>query len=347
MSRPLSVGMANPVLINLTRGKLVESFHHGALCVIGAGGTPVVTLGDIDRPVFPRSAIKVLQALPLVESGAADAAGFTDKELALACASHSGEPIHAETARVMLEKSGLTKDALACGPQWPLGEQAARELAASGARPTRLHNNCSGKHAGMLALAKHIEAETKGYELPDHPVQQRIRQAIEEMTGEAATPERCGIDGCSVPTWAVSLKGFALAFARLAAMTDLSPERQVATKRLMLACTSEPQMVEGTGRFGTGVMKRLGARAFVKGGAEGVYCAAFPLLGLGLALKIDDGARRGAEAAAACIIARLFPNEIGDVGDLYDMRVTNWRGTIVGEILLSGELMAAIEEITG
>lgn len=338
--------MANPVLINLTRGNAVESFHRGALCVSGTAEPRVIALGDVDRPVFPRSAIKVLQALPLVESGAAEAAGFSDKELALACASHSGEAIHSETARAMLEKLGLTEDALACGPQWPLGEAAARDLAVSGQKPTRLHNNCSGKHAGMLALAKHLRADTRGYEMPDHPVQQRIHQTIEDMTGEAASPEKCAIDGCSVPTWAVPLKGFAKAFARLATMTELSPERQAAAKCLMHACASEPLMVEGTGRFGTGVMKRLGARAFVKGGAEGVYCASFPDHGLGLALKIDDGARRGAEATAAFIIAGLFADKITTAGELYNMRVTNWRGTNVGEIQPSAELQAAIREIT-
>lgn len=334
--------MPNPVLINLTRGSLVESFHRGAVCIAGVQGTPVVSLGDVERPIYPRSAIKVLQALPLVESGAADAAGLTDKELALACASHNGEVFHVETAKAMLARSGLSVDALACGVQWPAREDAARELASQGQKPTSLHNNCSGKHAGMLALATHLNAGTEGYEQGDHPVQQRVRQAIEEMTGEATSPQMCAIDGCSVPTWAMPLKGLARAFARLASMSGLSPERVAAGKRLMHACTTEPQMVEGTGRFGSGVMHKLGVSAFVKGGAEGVYCAAFPEQGLGMALKIDDGTKRGAEAAAAHVIASLFPSQINNAGDLYEMTLTNWRGTRVGEIMPSGDLSEAI-----
>ena len=334
--------MPNPVLINLTRGSLVESFHRGAVCIVRAEGEPVVALGDIERPVYPRSAIKVLQALPLVESGAADAAGLTGKELALACASHSGEAVHVETASAMLAKSGLSVDALACGNQWPMSDEAARALAAEGQKPTPLHNNCSGKHAGMLTLATHLEAGAEGYEHTDHPVQQRIRQTIEEMTGEAASPEMCALDGCSVPTWAMPLKGLARGLARLASLSGLSAERVAASKRLMRACTSEPLMVEGAGRFGTGVMLRLGEAAFVKGGAEGVYCAAFPEQGIGMALKIDDGAKRGAEAIAAHVIASLFSGEIETAADLMNLQLTNWRGLHVGEITPSEELSEAI-----
>jgi L-asparaginase II len=334
--------MSNPVLINLTRGSLVESFHRGAICIIRADGDPVIALGDIDRPIYPRSAIKVLQALPLIESGAADAAGLTDKELALACSSHNGEVVHVETARAVLAKSGIDEEALACGSQWPMRVETAHELAAQGHEPTSLHNNCSGKHAGMLTLANHLEAGVDGYEHVDHQVQQRILQAIEEMTGEASSPELCGIDGCSVPTWAMPLRGLARAFARLASLSGLSAEREMAAKRLMHACMSEPMMVEGTGRFGTGVMTRLGASAFMKGGAEGVYCAAFPEHGMGMALKMDDGAKRGSESAAAHLVASLFSDRIEHASDIYEMELTNWKGLKVGEILPTEELVEAI-----
>ena len=199
--------MSNPVLINFTRGNLVESFHRGSLCMVGVNGEQVLALGDVTSPVYPRSAIKVLQALPLVESGAADAFGLTDKELALACASHSGEEVHVETARAMLEKLGLSKSDLACGSQWPKGEQSVGALVASGQQPCALHNNCSGKHSGMLTLAAHLKVSTEGYERVDHPVQQHVRQAIEDMTGEVTATELCGIDGCSLPTWAMPLRG--------------------------------------------------------------------------------------------------------------------------------------------
>lgn len=333
--------MQNPILINLTRGSLVESSHRGAVCVV-RDGTPIIALGDVNRLVYPRSAIKILQALPLVESGAADAAGFTDKELALACASHNGEDMHVETASSMLAKSGLSADVLACGTHWPMRDEAARALALSGQEPSPLHNNCSGKHAGMLALATYLKAGVQGYEQPNHPVQQHIHQTIEEMTGAALTPEVCSVDGCSVPTWAAPLSGFAGAFARLATLNGLSPQRAAASKRLMHACTSEPLMVEGTERFGSSVMRQLGGLAFVKGGAEGVYCAAFPSHGLGMALKIDDGARRGAEGVAAHVIAALFPDQVEGAGELYDMHLTNRRGLRVGEMIASQELTEAI-----
>lgn len=337
--------MSNPILVNLTRGPLVESCHRGALALVRADGDPVLALGDVDSPIYPRSAIKVLQALPLVESGAAESAGLDDKELALACASHSGEPAHVETARQMLEKSGLDSNALICGAHWPLGAEATRALAASGGTPTALHNNCSGKHAGMLTLSVHLGADVSGYEKPDHPVQQRVRKTIEEMTEEPLTQERCAVDGCSLPTWATSLSAFARAFARLASSAGLSPARNAAAQRLMRACINEPTMVEGTGRFGTGVMRRLGSSAFVKGGAEGVYCAAFPEHGLGLAMKIDDGARRGSEAVAAHVIASLFPNRISGADELLDLKLTNWRNVHVGDIRPAPELRDALARL--
>ena len=242
--------MSNPILIQLTRGDRVESIHRGAVCIVGANGEPVLELGDVDALVYPRSAIKVLQALPLVESGAADAAGFDNRELALACASHSGEDVHAETAGTMLAKCGLSPDKLACGSHWPLDPDAAYALAARGEQPGQLHNNCSGKHAGMLALAVHLKADTEGYVHPEHPVQQRVRRSIEDMAGEVLSPQVCAADGCSVPTWAMPLRAIAGAFARLTFLDDFEPSRTEAVKRLINACTSEPIMVEGTRRFG-------------------------------------------------------------------------------------------------
>ena len=338
--------MSNPVLVQLTRGHQVESSHRGAVCIIHADGSSILELGDIKAAVFPRSAIKVLQALALVESGAADAAGLTDPELALTCSSHNGAPVHVETARGILEKCGLAPDALACGTHWPLDPETAHTLAASGQRPGPLHNNCSGKHAGMLALARHLNAETSGYDHPDHPVQRRIRETIEEVAGETLAADVCAIDGCSVPTWAMPLNKIAGAFAALTSPDDLPPPRASAARRLFHACTSEPLMVEGEGRFGTGVMQRFGAAAFVKGGAEGVYCAAFPEHRLGLAMKIDDGARRGAEATAAFIIAGLFADQTAGASEIFETTLKNWRGLRVGGVQPSAELTSAISRLT-
>ena len=203
--------MADPVLVELTRGGVVESFHHGAVAVVDAKGGVVLSLGDIDRPIFPRSAVKGFQALPLIESGAADRFGLTPSEIALACASHSGEPEHAATAKAMLAKAGQDVGCLECGVHWPMGEAANRALAASGASPSALHNNCSGKHAGFVCLACGQGQSPKGYVLADHPVQRSVRETLEEITGAWLTAAlRTKAPGVTVRDFAIvdiTLKG--------------------------------------------------------------------------------------------------------------------------------------------
>lgn len=301
----LDAAGANPVLVEVTRGPIVESRHRGAVAVVDLKGKVQAAWGDIKQAVYPRSSVKVFQALPLVETGAADEFGFTDAELALACASHNGELRHAETAGGMLEKLSLSENDLECGSHWPMGEEAARDLARSGAVPTPLYNNCSGKHAGMLATAKKLGAPTKGYVDVVHPVQQRILGTMEAMCGvelQAAPRER---DGCSAPTWAVPLENLAYGFARLGAPEDLPDARAEACRRLREAVAAHPFMVAGTGRYDTDVMDLLGARAFIKMGAEGVFCAALPEFGLGVAVKCDDGAVRAAEVMVTAVLRRI------------------------------------------
>src|SRR5579862_4371719 len=197
--------MNNPVLVEVLRGGLVESRHSGAVAVVDAEGATVLAIGDVTTPVFPRSAVKALQALPLIESGAADRYGFGDEELALACSSHSGEQGHVAVASRMLAKAGLDASALSCGAHWPMYQPAAFALARTGV-PSALHNNCSGKHAGFLCTACSMGVDHAGYIRPDHPLQQRVRGVLEDLTGTALGPEQCAIDGCSVPTWAIPLK---------------------------------------------------------------------------------------------------------------------------------------------
>ncbi|ESR26186.1 asparaginase [Lutibaculum baratangense] len=324
---------ANPVIVEVTRGPRVESWHRGALSIRDDMGAPVLELGEVMSPVYPRSAVKAIQALPLVETGAAEAAGLGDREIALSCASHSGEAEHVETARDMLSRLGLGEHALACAPHQPrrLADQAG--LARADEQPSRLHNNCSGKHAGMLIAARHLGLPLEGYEAPDHPLQLRIRQTMEEMLGVELTPEVCGIDGCALPTWAAPLSAFASAFARIGTGTGLTPERARAFARIRRAAASRPDMVAGTERFCTMVMEALGERCFVKTGAEGVFCASLPECGLGIALKVDDGAARASEAAMAAVLRRFFGGAEGHVLDrLARPAVTNWEGRPVGEI---------------
>lgn len=327
--------MTNPVLVEVLRGAIVESRHRGALAVADADGACLLALGDVDRPVFPRSAVKALQALPLVESGAADRFGLTDRELALACASHGGEPDHVATAQAMLARAGLDATALRCGAHAPIHAPSAAALYRAGAQPSALHNNCSGKHAAFLCLACALEADPQGYVEPDHPVQRQVKATIEGVTGVALTDDCRGIDGCSVPTWAVPLKPLAMAFARLGTGQGLAPDRAKAAARLRAACAAHPWHVAGTGRFCTEIMQRLGARAFVKGGAEGVYCGALPDAGLGLAVKCDDGGMRAAEVVTAALIARFGTLSEADRAALERFVrpvLRNWNGIAVGAL---------------
>lgn len=327
--------MDNPVLAEVTRGSTVESRHRGAVIVVDADGAVVLSLGDVERPVFPRSAVKALQALPLLESGAADRFGLTPAEIALAVASHSGEEAHAETSLAMLRKAGRDAGCLECGAHWPMGEAAARVLARAGREPTALNNNCSGKHAGFVCLSCGIDEDPAGYVKAGHKVQQAVRAALEEVTGAAHKAELSGTDGCSIPTYAVPLKALALGFARFGTGNGLGPRRAEAARRIREAVAANPFMVAGTGRFDTRFMGVFSARAFIKTGAEGVYCGALPELGYGIALKCDDGAGRATEIAMAALIERFLPPQSGDEEAFAPFRETvlkNWNGIEVGRV---------------
>jgi L-asparaginase II len=323
--------MSNPVLVEVLRGKLVESRHRGSVAVVDADGRHVLLLGDIARPVFPRSAIKALQALPLIESGAADRFGLQPEELALACASHSGEPEHVATAARMLSRAGLEPSALRCGAHWPINQAAAHALARGGGTAGALHNNCSGKHAGFLCTACALDADRASYVEPKHPVQREVRAVLEALGGRA-------IDGCSVPTWALPLEALALAFARFGSGVGLAPERAKAAARLRAACAAHPWHVAGSGRFCTEIMQRFGPRIFVKTGAEGVYCAALPEQDVGIAIKCDDGGGRAAEVAMATTLAKLLPDDRAALEPFVRPALRNWNGIVVGQLRPAGAI---------
>jgi L-asparaginase II len=327
--------MENPILAEVTRGNMVESRHRGAAIVVDADGGVVFTTGDVERPVFPRSAVKAIQALPLFESGAADRYGLTEPEIALAVASHSGEPAHAETSLAMLRKAGREASCLECGVQWPMNEAAARALSKAGLEPSALNNNCSGKHAGFVCLACGLDEDPAGYVKAGHAVQQAVRGALEEVTGAAHSPDRMGTDGCSIPSYAVPLKALALGFARFGTGNGFGPERARAAARIRQAVAAHPFMVAGTGRFDTRAMELLRERIFIKTGAEGIYCGALPELGYGIALKCDDGAGRAAEVAMAALMARFLPLSEAQAAAFAPLRETvlkNWNGIEVGRV---------------
>jgi L-asparaginase II len=338
----------NPILVEVMRGPALESAHRGAFAVLDAAGSVLMAQGDIDRPIFPRSAVKVLQALPLVASGAADELGLEDEELALACASHTGEHVHTRAVARLLAKAGLDATALECGTHWPYSEQASRMLAAAGRTPDALNNNCSGKHAGFLCVACSFSAGANlhkyahGYVRPEHPVMRHVTAALQAATGYDLARAPQGTDGCSIPTFAIPLRQLAHAFARVGTGVGLSPEHARAAQRLRGAVARAPFMVGGTGRFDTRVMERFGERVFCKVGAEGVYCAALPERGLGVAIKIDDGNNaRAAEVAMAALIEALLDLDEADAGfmrTLSDVRLKNWNGIEVGRLRASDAL---------
>jgi L-asparaginase II len=350
----------NPVLVEVWRGNAIESEHAGALAVLDADGGVLLALGDIDRPVFPRSAVKALQALPLVESDAADRLALNDDELAIACASHNGEPDHVRTAAGMLAKAGVDEGVLECGTHWPYADAAVRELASSGRSPTALNNNCSGKHAGFVCLAcalmgwndsgLDLRQFVKGYVKPEHPVMREVADALQSTTGFDLDKAPRGTDGCSIPTYGIPLRHLARAFARFGSGVGLREGQARAARRLRAAVAKSPFMVAGTDRFDTVVMQRFGERVFCKVGAEGMYCAALPEHGLGVAIKISDGNNaRAAEVVMAAVVESLVATE-GDeqafMRRYSDFRLKNWNGIEVGALRATPDLRKALVSAT-
>jgi L-asparaginase II len=315
---------ANPILAEVTRGTTVESRHRGAYAVFDVNGTCIAAAGNITIPVFPRSAVKAFQCYPLIESGAADRFQLNDEEIALCCSSHNGEAEHVRVARAILQKAGIAEATYECGEQWP--ERLPDKLAiGKDGKPGAVHNNCSGKHAGMLAYAKHIDAPLQGYSKLEHPVQRAVAQALDQFCHANTTSAPMGIDGCSVPTWAMPLENLAQGFARLFA-SDVG-------QRIAKAVRNNPFMVAGTGRFDTKVMEAV-PRLFIKVGAEGVFCGAVPDAGIGFALKVDDGAFRGAEVAVAKMLSQLAcwsHDEKQALLGFTHATLRNWRKLEVGE----------------
>lgn len=328
----------NPVLAEIWRGEMLECVHRGTAVVATPDGAVAEAWGDPERVILPRSACKILQALPLVESGAADAAGLGTEQLALACASHSGSRLHTGIARRWLAGLGMGETDLRCGAHVPIDQEAAHDLYHRQAKPDQFHNNCSGKHCGFLTANRHYRGGPD-YIDPEHPLQKAVRQAIAETSGT----DVCGhaIDGCSAPNFAVPLRGLATAMARIAtAERSLSGTRAKAALRLREAMVAHPELVAGEGRASTELMRACRGRAAVKSGAEGVFVAILPERGLGIAVKIDDGNGRGSQAAIAALLARHGAIDRAD--PVYraqaDTPILNCRGIAHGYLRASAAL---------
>ncbi len=329
-----------PSAIHITRGPGIESTHDVAVCIVNDDGETVFKHGDSTQKIFPRSAVKIMQAMPLVISGGADAFQLDERMLALTCASHSGEAEHVELVAEMLGKAGLSEADLECGPHWPSRKTAAYDLAGEGKKPSQLHNNCSGKHTGMLLYAKHKGYPTKNYVSAGHPAQRDIRSLLEDVTQKKLGSDDCGMDGCSLPACMFSLEALARGLAKLGTGKKLTPEQATAAQRLRTACANYPFYTAGTGRFDTKVMQALGERAYVKTGAEGVYGGILPELKLGFAVKCLDGAVRAAECVTANIIATLLPLDAAEKRTLEPLcapALTNWRGVEVGRVAINAD----------
>lgn len=293
-------------LVDLHRNGILESTHRGHVVVCDAGGV-IAEWGNAEKVIFPRSSCKMLQALPLVESGAADAAGLGVNHLAFSCASHQGAHMHTDLARDWLAGLGLSEENLRCGPQIPADAEARAMLRSNYESPCQLHNNCSGKHSGFLTLNKHLGGGAEYIEL-DHPVQKAVKAAFEEMTGAPA--QGWGIDGCSAPNFTCEIGHLARAMAKMAAPESLGPNslgsvRAKAAKRLVNAMMAHPLLVAGKGRACSALMEAANGKAAVKTGAEGVFVGIIPARGIGIALKIEDGNSRASEAVMAALLVRL------------------------------------------
>jgi L-asparaginase II len=315
------------------RGGTLESTHLGHAVICDARGI-VQAWGNPAAVIFPRSSCKMIQALPLLESGAAAAAGLSDAHLALACASHQGAHLHVAMTGRWLADLGLSEADLRCGAHEPLDHAERDRLIRAHEAPCQLHNNCSGKHAGFLTATRHMKAGPEYVEI-DHPLQRAVRAATEEVTGQ--TVAGWGVDGCSAPNFAMTVEGLARAMAQFATARDGQGARQSAMHRLARAMALHPELVAGEGRACTGLMRAMGGRVAIKTGAEAVFVAILPDAGLGIALKVVDGASRASEAAIAALLVRLGVLDPGhpEAQRRLNPKQRNWRGLDTGELRLA------------
>ncbi len=330
--------MPAQTLAHVIRGSTIESVHTGHIYVVDGEGNEIASVGDPSTVTYFRSAAKPFQALPFLTSGAADAFGFTLDEIAMACASHSGERIHVETVARMLAKIGMSESDLRCGVHLPFYSKESERMLREGETATQLHNNCSGKHAAMLGLAKHIGASTNDYEAAEHRVQKRILRCISDFTGVAEHAIAIGIDGCAAPIFAVSVAAMAKSFANLVFPLNFHPSSQAAVARIVEAMTTYPELIGGSERLDTMLMQAAPGKFISKVGADGVWlCGVLPSTrypsGLGIALKVEDGDdHRGRPVVAVEILRLLGLLMPQDLPNVSPMPIKNRRGDSVGRV---------------
>jgi len=330
----------NPVLVNLWRGNAIESRHRGSVAVVQSDGQLIMSMGDVLHHTFPRSAIKFLQAIPFVESGAIEHYALSQEHIALSCASHNGETIHVDMVGHWLQNIGCDAANLECGASLPMHEATKCEMLAQGDGPTRVHHNCSGKHLGILSTCKHLGDNIENYRLYSHQANQRWFEVLESLSNTRVMQQPWGYDGCGIPCVALPLQRVALAMARFADAAGQSTERTTAISRIQSAVSTHPYMVAGKDRLCTELMQLVAPKVLVKVGAEGCYTACIPEQGLGIALKMDDGHDRGARVALGAVLQCLGvidSNIVTELEEYLKPELTNSRGDAIGRAEASSE----------
>lgn len=317
-------------IVEALRGGHVESIHRVHVAIVHADKGLIASAGNPAHQSFVRSSIKMFQALPFVEAGGVERFGLTTEELALCTASHGGEPFHVATARSILAKAKVTEGALACGPHLPLYEPAAHAMLCAGEQPGRVHNNCSGKHSGMLAHCVQQQWVTNGYHRTNHPMQQRVVSTLRQWMRIERDDMDLAVDGCGLPTFAIALDAVAEGCARFAAAVAAG---DAAPSAIFNAMVTHPEYVAGTDRLDTDLMRAAGIPLFAKVGAEGFYAAGIPALKLGVALKVEDGSKRAAEPAILRVLQKvdaITQAELASLAKYGEPEIVNTRGESVG-----------------
>jgi L-asparaginase II len=337
------MNVPNPVFVELVRGPVIESRHRASIAVADAGGAIVQSWGDISQVILPRSGMKPLQAIGMVESGAMEALGLSDAHLALHCASHSGEHEHVRQVSAWLDAIGLSEDDLECAPHRPLAEQWLHLSPGECPQPSRLVNNCSGKHAGFMSTAIHMGQPVKDYTSPDHPVQVMTRELIAELTNEPASSMPLACDNCGAPVYGVAISALAVAAAKMACPRELDARRSASIERVVTAMRRHPFLVAGTGRADTVLMEDDGFTGATKCGAEGIFMAILPDQALGVAIKVDDGANRAADAVLVELLHHLGALD-GDARERLAARlrltIHNPRGELISDIRVVDDVLS-------
>jgi len=340
--------MENPILVQIFRGGVLESFHRGSVCVVNAQNEIVFQLGNPQQICYPRSALKLVQALPLVELGGIEKFGLTIEEIAITCGSHNGEERHVKVVESILQKIGLNPSYLGCGMQYPTDKASSETFIKTGTKPSAIHNNCSGKHAGMLALCVLLNYPTQDYLNKEHPIQKLILDYVVELYQYPSSKMVCALDGCTAPIYSMPLFNQALAFKNLADPILFRESLQKACKQILEAMSLAPFMVAGTGRYCTEMMEITAPKVIGKTGAEGVFCMSFTEQKLGVCIKIDDGKMLPQYQVAQALLeaSKLFTTEqLAPIHAYAHKELKNFNKLVTGESIVDKQLFSSFASV--